>query len=330
MLKMSWKKSFEKYAKKQAPEEACGLLAIIDGKETFWPCKNLAEGKLEFFVIDPDDWAECEDTGQVIGVVHSHPKGGSTPSELDVKACEQLGFPYFIYSLLDDDWQTFEPSDWKGSIIYNDNKVEESKDTNFKTIKVYGKLRQFLGKSYFKAAVKSPQQALSFLIANFEGLQKHMNDQVYRIKMGGREITEDYLSMSGQGEIQIIPIAHGGIFGFLAGLVFSGFAAETGAFIAGIVGSQLLGTAVTAALSTIGTSMIIGGITELISPQNTPQNASSVSDIDPKMRGSYSFSGIQNVSTSGVPVPILYGLVFSGSILISSGTDTAQIRKSLS
>ena len=35
-----------------------------------------------------------------------------------------------------------------------------------KKIKVYGKLRQFLGKSYFKAAVKSPQQAMNFLFAN--------------------------------------------------------------------------------------------------------------------------------------------------------------------
>ena len=76
--------------------------------------------------------------------------------------------------------------------------------------------------------------------------------------------------------------------------------------------------------------MVIGGITELIAPQNPTQNVSSVSDIDPRMRGSYSFSGIQNVSSSGVPVPIIYGLVFSGSILISSGTDTAQIRQSLS
>ena len=75
--------------------------------------------------------------------------------------------------------------------------------------------------------------------------------------------------------------------------------------------------------------MIIGGVTDLISGQNSPQNVSSVSDIDPAVRVSYSFSGIQNVSTSGVPVPIIYGLVFSGSILISAGTDTAQIRKTL-
>ena len=80
---MSWKESFKKYAKKQSPNEACGLLAIIKGKETFWPCKNLAEGKHEFFMLDPDDWADCEDTGEVMGVIHSHPKGSATPSETD-------------------------------------------------------------------------------------------------------------------------------------------------------------------------------------------------------------------------------------------------------
>ena len=201
-----------------------------------------------------------------------------------------------------------------------------------KKIKVYGKLRQFLGKSYFEAAVRSPQQAMSFLMANFEGLQKHMNDQIYKIKMGGRVISEDYLSMSGQGDIQIIPIATGsGFFApILLGLGTTAVASTVGAFVGGVVGSALVTTLVTTALTTVGTSMIIGGITDLIAPQNTPQNASSVSDTDPRIRGSYSFSGIQNVSTSGVPVPILYGLVFSGSILISSGTDTAQIKKSIS
>ncbi len=201
-----------------------------------------------------------------------------------------------------------------------------------KKIKVYGKLRQFLGKSYFEAAVRSPQQAMSFLMANFEGLQKHMNDQMYKIKMGGNVITEDYLSMSGQGDIQIIPIATGSAF-FVPIILGAGAVASAstiGGFVGGIVGSSLVTTAVTTAVTTIGTSMIIDGVVDMIAPQNTPQFASSVSSLDPSIRGSYSFSGIQNVSSSGVPIPIIYGLVFSGSILISSGTDTAQLKKSIS
>ena len=193
-----------------------------------------------------------------------------------------------------------------------------------KKIKVYGKLRKFLGKSYFEAAVKSPQQAMSFLIANFEGLQKHMNDQVYKVKMGGNEITEDLLSMSGQGDIQIIPIATGSK--FLVPFVVGGGLIAAGA-AAAAASSFIIGTVLATALTSIGTSMIIGGITDLISPQNSPQNISSVSDVDPAIRGSYSFTGIQNVSSSGVPVPIIYGRVFSGSIIISAGTDTAQITK---
>ena len=189
-----------------------------------------------------------------------------------------------------------------------------------KKIKVYGKLRQFLGKSYFMAAVKSPQQAMSFLMANFEGIQKHMNGQIYKVKMGGRVITEEYLSMSGQGDIQIIPVATGSapvipiIIG--AGAIGAGAAICTATLAASLLSGALI---------TVGASMVAGGITDLISPQKPVPNVSSVSEIDPNIKGSYSFTGIQNVNNSGVPIPIINGRVLTGSILISEGTDTSQI-----
>ena len=110
---MDWKKSFKKYAQEQAPNEACGVFAIIEGKEIFWPCKNLAEGKFDFFMLDPDDWEECEDTGEVVGVIHSHPVGAATPSDTDRAACEHLGFPYYIYSIEHNHWECLEPFGWK-------------------------------------------------------------------------------------------------------------------------------------------------------------------------------------------------------------------------
>ena len=130
-----------------------------------------------------------------------------------------------------------------------------------KKIKVYGKLRQFLGKSYFEAAVKSPQQAMSFLMANFEGLQKHMNDQIYKVKMGGDVITEDLLTITGEGDIQIIPVATGSgpAIPFLVGGAF----AAGGAYLAtAYASSYIIGTLLASALTGIGTSMIIGGITD--------------------------------------------------------------------
>ena len=79
-------------------------------------------------------------------------------------------------------------------------------------IKVYGSLRKFLGKTYFEAAVSSPEQAFNFLKANFQGIEKHMNKQLYKVKMGGRVITQDFLNLKGQGEIHIIPVAVGAKF----------------------------------------------------------------------------------------------------------------------
>jgi len=110
---MTWKTEAEKHALDCLPAEACGLLAIIKGKKTYWPCKNLGDSSFEFFIIDPDDWAECEDTGEIIGVIHSHPIGSAEPSDTDKAACEHLGFPYYIYSFEQKNWSQLEPSGWK-------------------------------------------------------------------------------------------------------------------------------------------------------------------------------------------------------------------------
>ena len=190
-----------------------------------------------------------------------------------------------------------------------------------RTIKVYGNLRKFLGKSTFEAAVNSPQQAYSFLKANFVGLEKHMNNQIYQIKMGGRVITQDFISTTGQGDIQIIPVAVGSDFVF-------DFFDDVFNFIADNI-VPFVTTFVTGGLSGLLTVATLTLASDLLTPDLPTNNISSVGDTDPGIRGSYNFSGIQNVSSSGVPVPIIYGLVFSGSIIISSGTDSTQVVQSI-
>ena len=202
-------------------------------------------------------------------------------------------------------------------------------DMNLNKIKVYGKLRQFLGQSYFEAAVRSPQQAFAFLKANFEGVEKHMNNQLYKIKMGGRVVTEEFLTMSGQGDIQIIPVATGAGPGIpiIGGIIGIGAGAAAAATTLTGAAGFLVGTVLSTALTTIGTSMLIGGVTDLISPTQPASNISQVGDLDPSIRGSYSFSGIQNVANAGVPIPIIYGSVFTGSVIISAVADTAQVKR---
>tara|TARA_R100001510_G_scaffold54523_1_gene57338 strand:+ start:3335 stop:4219 length:885 start_codon:yes stop_codon:yes gene_type:complete len=183
-------------------------------------------------------------------------------------------------------------------------------------IKVYGKLRKLLGENNFEAAVNSPKQAFDFLRANFEEFDQHMNQQLYKVKMGGRVVTQDEISFLGQGDIQIVPVAAGsGLFDFL-GDVFDFIVDNAIPFVTAFF---------TGGISLLATVAGITLATDLLSNNRPASNQSSVGDTDPNIRGSYAFNGIQNVSTSGVPVPILYGHVFSGSVLISAGVDTVQL-----
>jgi predicted phage tail protein len=217
-----------------------------------------------------------------------------------------------------------------------------------KTIKVYGRLRKFLGSSYFEAAVSSPADAIRFLMCNFPEVEAHMSQQYYKVKMNNMDVSLDFLSMSGKGDIQIIPIATGSgpvipvvgsIFSTGAAVASAAVGAVTSVAGAAVAGAAAVGGAVASvagavsAIPVVGsiatavvTDLAIGGITSLLAP--TPavvEGPSPVGDTDPQMANSYSFSGIQNVSVSGVSVAIIYGEVFTGSVVISSGVDTVQV-----
>ncbi len=190
---------------------------------------------------------------------------------------------------------------------------------------VYGRLRQFLGQSHFQVAVNNPRQAFAFLIANFPEVENHMTNQLYKVKMGDLEITEDLLEIKGDGDIKIIPIAVGAKGIALGGLLTAGGAAASAA---GGFFATAIGGVVASGLTAIGTSMLIDGVTSIIAPTPKVPNfnaADSLSDNDPNVQANFGFNSITNTSRAGVPVPIIYGEVFTGSVVISSGIDTVQV-----
>lgn len=196
-------------------------------------------------------------------------------------------------------------------------------------IRVYGRLAKFLGQHTFEAAVDSAAEAVRFLAANFLGLERHMADQHYRVSVGTYDLGEGELADPvGQQTIKIMPVISGA--GSGVGKIIAGVALIASAFFTGGATIGLLGLAAPLAVSTalagVGISLALSGVSQLLTP--TPRLAapgtSGNREADP--RESFSFSGIQNTSRQGLPVPIVYGETIVGSIVISAGIDTVRVR----
>jgi predicted phage tail protein len=217
----------------------------------------------------------------------------------------------------------------------------------FRVIKVYGKLAKHLGQRSFKAAVKSPAEAIRFLLANFPSLRGVMSEGEYQVTVGrlGLQLSDEPMQLhypaAPQEAIRIVPVVGGagsgtgqilaGV-GLIAAAILLGPAA--GGFLglgAGLGGATGAGSAVSlglvgggfaSAIGAVGAALVLGGVSQLLTPTSTISSGTD-SATDPKR--SYSFSGIQNVSRQGVPVPVIYGEVFTGSVIVSAGINTDEV-----
>lgn len=193
-------------------------------------------------------------------------------------------------------------------------------------VRVYGRIAKFLKRRVFEAEISSAAEAVRFLLANFPHLEPELAQGHYRISVGTYDLSEDELAHPvGRQEVKIIPVVAGAgatgriIAGVaLVALTFGiGAIASAGVTLGGLAGIGTVGTAFVG----IGASLVIGGVAELLTPVPTlPTGADSNQD----PRKSYSFSGIQQTSRAGVPVPICYGEVLTGSVVISAGIETVQ------
>jgi predicted phage tail protein len=216
-----------------------------------------------------------------------------------------------------------------------------------KVVKVYGALRKLLGgRCRFEFEADTPAQALKALCVNFPDLGKWLIDREadgmhFRVTVGREKITTAsadglLLPWSEREVFSITPVIAGAGRGL--GSVLIGIGLIAASFLlpgAGLFGATSLfgATAATAgvagALTTIGTSLsimgaslVLTGVAQMISPQpqlglNTGKEAARLE--------SFTFSGIVNTSKQGMPVPIAYGRVFTGSAVISSGLDVDQL-----
>ena len=200
-------------------------------------------------------------------------------------------------------------------------------------LKLYGELAEFVGHKEFEIKVDSLAKAVSFLVNNFPQIEKYMNPQYYQVKVGNYAVNEEEIHHPiGQEDIHIVPVISGagrGLGKILLGAALIGGAflftpLSAGSFFSPIVapGSFAAAMPITKAAIALGGALVLSGVSDMLFPLPKPKEFSS--EQDPQV--SFSFSGTQNTSRAGTPVPLVYGEIVTGSVVISGSVDTQQVQ----
>ncbi|MAK52181.1 hypothetical protein [Marinobacter sp.] len=200
-------------------------------------------------------------------------------------------------------------------------------------IKLYGELANFVGHNEFVVKADTLGHAVSFLVNNFEGIEKYMNPKYYQVKVGDYAINEEEIHHPiGQQDIHFVPVIQGA--GGNTGKILLGgalIAVSMGAFGAfgakaisfGASGTGFAGASLGAkAAFGIGAGLALSGVSDMLFP--LPKMPEFKSEQDPRI--SFGFSGTSNTSRAGTPVPICYGEIITGSVVISGAVDTQQVQ----
>ena len=187
-------------------------------------------------------------------------------------------------------------------------------------------LHGFLGKKYgkeFNFAVSTAGEAVRALIANFPSIAEDFKIGEWRVvrgkdtKKGLHLELEDINAFNlGMGELHFIPHAAGskrrGLVKTVIGVALVGAAViASGGTLAGMAAPLLGGMFTAGNLGMMGLALTVSGVASLLSPKQHPANSQNLpADV---------MIGPVNTYEQGNPVPLVYGEVTCGSVVVSSG-----------
>ena len=190
---------------------------------------------------------------------------------------------------------------------------------SIKTIRLYGELGKRFGRE-FKLDVQSPAEAVRALRVIVPGFQAYLAEHAksaFKIFVGGSNRSDEVGAPCSDMEvIRIAPTVQGAsaVGRIILGAALIALAVWNPVFLG-------MSKGVVAGLMGSGVSMVLGGVVQLLSPQQTISSGSGESA---ENKPSYNFNGAVNTTAQGHPVPLCYGRMIVGSAVISAGIETTQ------
>ncbi|MDL2284409.1 hypothetical protein LJC19_04625 [Oxalobacter sp. OttesenSCG-928-P03] len=199
------------------------------------------------------------------------------------------------------------------------------------TVILEGALGRKFGRKW-KLKVSSPSDALRLINANKPGFSNWIRENLdkysrYRVVVDKEARDHESLNLTCKARvIRFVPLmeGRGGVGKIIAGAVLVvasmyvpmlGVPYATGVMSAGAAAS------VAGVMSSVGVALILGGAVEML--MKKPKGGSN--DYERKDKTSHYFDGPVNTEVQGVPVPLIYGTVLTGSHAISAAMTINEI-----
>ena len=200
------------------------------------------------------------------------------------------------------------------------------------TIKLYGNLKRF--GTAIDLAVEDTAEAIRALCCQLVGFRQALQQGYYKVRIGEHLVTTATLEkdmlykLNDNAVVHLTPVIKGaksgGIFSAVLGVALIGLAFWNPLGWAAVGGTGLLAGAAQMPLM-LGAAMLLGGISQMLAPQ--PKMGSVGTEQEKKQ--STSFSNLGNLSAQGRPVPLAYGEILTGSLIISQGIETYNVNEEM-
>lgn len=190
-----------------------------------------------------------------------------------------------------------------------------------RTIKLSGPLAAEFGHVH-RFAVNSAAEAIRALCSMVPGFERFLMEAKDRglefaVLYDRDNLSEDQLDspMGRTRELRIVPVVVGSKKGGVLQTIVGAVLVVAGYFVTGLTYGWA--APVGMAMVNAGIGMMVGGVIQMLSP--TPKRQSSDKKDD---RTSYVFNGAVNVQAQGASVPVLYGELIVGSVVVSAGISS--------
>ena len=186
-------------------------------------------------------------------------------------------------------------------------------------VRFYGALKQFGEK--FELDCQDTAEVLRALMTQIKGLRQALQNGFYKVRIGSQCIDSRYLEkglyyrLKAGMTVHITPVVKGakraGVFQAVLGVALVG-----AAILLGPVGG-VIGKSAALMLGGMGASMMLGGVAQMLTKMPSMGGVGK----EAEKKSSTSFNSLQNMAAQGQSVPLAYGRILVGSMIISQGVE---------